>query len=106
MNTWAVPVIKYTAGIIDWTKAELEDMDRRTRKHSGHYIPKVMSIVCTCHGVVLAETFSRYKKLWMKKPGTLQNMSGKARNLFCKKCMTNSCLVDSSPKVTKTQAQL
>src|SRR4029079_3457096 len=32
MNTWAVPVIKCTAGIIDWTKAELEDMNRRTRK--------------------------------------------------------------------------
>ena len=27
-----VPVIRYTAGIVDWTIAELEDQDRKTRK--------------------------------------------------------------------------
>lgn len=32
INTWAVPVIRYTAGIIDWTQAELEELDKRTRK--------------------------------------------------------------------------
>ena len=32
MNTWAVPVVRYSAGIVDWTKEELENMDRKTRK--------------------------------------------------------------------------
>ncbi|XP_053114534.1 uncharacterized protein LOC128328501 isoform X2 [Hemicordylus capensis] len=32
INTWAIPVIRYTAGIIDWTQAELEMLDRKTRK--------------------------------------------------------------------------
>ena len=32
INSWAVPVIKYTAGIVDWTQAELEDLDHKTRK--------------------------------------------------------------------------
>ena len=32
INSWAVPVIRYTAGIMDWTQAELEDLDRKTRK--------------------------------------------------------------------------
>ena len=32
INSWAVPVIRYTAGVVDWTQAELEDLDRKTRK--------------------------------------------------------------------------
>ena len=34
INSWAVPVVRYTAGIIDctWTQAELEDLDLKTRK--------------------------------------------------------------------------
>ena len=32
INSWAIPVIRYTAGIVDWTQAELEDLDRKTRK--------------------------------------------------------------------------
>ena len=32
INSWAVPVIRYTVGIVDWTQAELEDLDRKTRK--------------------------------------------------------------------------
>ena len=32
INSWAVPVIRYTAGIVDWTQAELEGLDRKTRK--------------------------------------------------------------------------
>ena len=41
INNWAVPVIRYIVGIIDWTIAELEDLDRKTRKlmtvhHSLH----------------------------------------------------------------------
>ena len=32
INTWAVPVIRYTAGIVEWTKMELCNLDRKTRK--------------------------------------------------------------------------
>ena len=32
INTWAIPVIRYGAGIIKWTKQELKGVDRRTRK--------------------------------------------------------------------------
>ena len=32
INTWAVPVIRYSAGIVDWTKNELQELDRKTRK--------------------------------------------------------------------------
>jgi hypothetical protein len=32
INSWAVPVIRYTAGIVDWTQVELEELDRKTRK--------------------------------------------------------------------------
>ena len=32
INSWAVPIIRYTARIVDWTQAELEDLDRKTRK--------------------------------------------------------------------------
>ena len=31
INNWAVLVISYIAGIVDWTMAELEDLDRKTR---------------------------------------------------------------------------
>uniref|UniRef100_A0A803THT2 Reverse transcriptase domain-containing protein n=1 Tax=Anolis carolinensis TaxID=28377 RepID=A0A803THT2_ANOCA len=41
INTWAIPVIRYTAGIINWTQVELDNLDRKTRKlmtihHSRH----------------------------------------------------------------------
>ena len=32
INNWTVPVVRYTAGIIDWTQAKLEDLDRKIRK--------------------------------------------------------------------------
>ena len=32
INTWAVPVMRYGAGIINWTKCELQGIDRKTRK--------------------------------------------------------------------------
>ena len=32
INSWAVSVIRYGAGIVNWTKAELQQMDRKTRK--------------------------------------------------------------------------
>ena len=32
INTWAVSVIRYTAGIVDWTLEEMQNLDRKTRK--------------------------------------------------------------------------
>ena len=32
INTWAVGVLRYSAGIVDWTMEEVANMDRRTRK--------------------------------------------------------------------------
>ena len=32
INTGAVPVIKYSAGIADWTQSELQELDRKTRQ--------------------------------------------------------------------------
>ena len=34
INSWAVPVVRYTAGIIGWTQAELEDLDRKTMQET------------------------------------------------------------------------
>ena len=32
INTWAVPVNRYSAGRVDWKNSELRNMDRKTRK--------------------------------------------------------------------------
>ena len=32
INTWAVSLLRYGAGIIEWTKEDLQKMDRKTRK--------------------------------------------------------------------------
>ena len=32
INAWAIGVMRYSGGIIDWTKEELQDMDWKTRK--------------------------------------------------------------------------
>ena len=32
INTWAVSLVRYLGGIVDWKKQELQDLDRRTRK--------------------------------------------------------------------------
>ena len=32
INIWAIPAVRYGAGIIQWTKEELQQMDRNTRK--------------------------------------------------------------------------
>ena len=40
INSWAVPVVRCTAGIIDWTQAELEDLDRKIRKLMSAHHPQ------------------------------------------------------------------
>ena len=32
VNTWAVSVVRYTAGVLEWTKKELKALDTKTRK--------------------------------------------------------------------------
>ena len=32
INTWAVSLIRYGAGIVKWTKSKLDEIDRKTRK--------------------------------------------------------------------------
>ena len=32
INAWAIGVVRYSAGIIDWTERELKRMDVKTRK--------------------------------------------------------------------------
>ena len=32
LNAWAIGVMRYSGGIIDWRKEELQDMDQKTRK--------------------------------------------------------------------------
>ena len=34
INTWAISLLRYSTAFLDWTGAELEQMDRRTR--TGH----------------------------------------------------------------------
>ena len=32
INTWAIGVVRYSAGVLDWTKEDLRQMDVKTRK--------------------------------------------------------------------------
>ena len=32
INIWAISLLRYSAAILDWTKEELQQLDRRTRK--------------------------------------------------------------------------
>ena len=49
INSWAVSVIRYTAGIVDWTANKLKTVDIKTRKimtMAGMFNRKGMLIVC------------------------------------------------------------
>ena len=37
INSWAVPIIRYGAGIVDWKKSELRNLDTKTRKFLNMY---------------------------------------------------------------------
>ena len=54
INALALPVIRYTPGIVHWPVNTLEELDRQTRKLlTIHvvFIPNQTLIVCTSHGV-------------------------------------------------------
>ena len=36
INTWAIPVIRYSAPFLDWTIEQMREMDRSTRKLTMH----------------------------------------------------------------------
>ena len=40
INTWAISLLRYSAALLNWTGAELEQMDRRTRKMHQALNPK------------------------------------------------------------------
>ena len=37
INSWAIPVIRYSAGVVDWKNSEFRNMDRKTRKILNMY---------------------------------------------------------------------
>ena len=42
INQWALGVVRYSAGIVDWTRGDLELLDRKTRKiltYNGLFYP-------------------------------------------------------------------
>ena len=38
INMWAVPVLRYGAGILKWTTTELKSLDRKSRKIMAMYV--------------------------------------------------------------------
>ena len=47
INTWAVSLMRYSAGIVEWTKADLDVTDRKTRKLMTMYgmlHPRLLSV--------------------------------------------------------------
>ena len=35
INTWAVSLMRYDAGIVKWTKIDLDEIDKKTRSHEN-----------------------------------------------------------------------
>ena len=74
INSWAVPVVRYTAGIKDWTQAELEDLDRKTRKlMSGHHALHPRSDVNRLYlpiDKLVGEDYNKSDKLSKRKAST------------------------------------
>ena len=53
INTWAVAVFRYGAGILQWKENELKNVDRKSRKTMTMYgalHPRVMWTDCTLRG--------------------------------------------------------
>ena len=47
INTWAVPVVRYSAGIVDWTKEDLEKMDRKKKESNDHQQSTTPKSMCS-----------------------------------------------------------
>ena len=37
VNIWAVAILRYSTGVIDWKSEELKELDRKTRKTMSLY---------------------------------------------------------------------
>ena len=37
INSWAVAIVRYGAGVLHWNKDEIKEMDRKTRKQLTFY---------------------------------------------------------------------
>ena len=45
INTWAIPLLRYSEAFLGWTKEEIHQLDRKTRKllqYTGDCTQKVM----------------------------------------------------------------
>ena len=47
INTWAIPVLRYSAAFLNWTKAELQEMDQRTRKLLPLTVDSTLEVMST-----------------------------------------------------------
>ena len=53
INAWAIGVVRYTAGILDWTEIDLKKMDVKTRKilsMAGSFTLEEVLTGCTLNG--------------------------------------------------------
>ena len=65
INTWAVAVVPYSAGIVNWTKDEVDTLDSKTRK------------ALTTHGALhqtadITRVIIHEKKEWRKRTAPLR----------------------------------
>ena len=85
VSTWAVSVLRYGAGVINWTKAELESIDRKTRKQMtiyGMLHPRRMYNACTSRGVKGAVDLRVSRIVFDSKRQDWQTMSNPLRVLL------------------------
>ena len=69
LNTWAVSILRYGAGILKWNKNELQKMDRKTRKFMTikNCTQEVMLHVCMFLWKMVEEDLLDVKIVWRAK---------------------------------------
>ena len=60
INTWAIPLIRYGAGIIDWTKNEKDEIHRKTQKCS------TCMVACTQNQMWTDRLYLKRQKWWTR----------------------------------------
>ena len=91
INSWAVPVVRYTAGIIDWTQTELEDLDRKTRKlMSAHHALHPQSDSISLDKLVEEDCY-KSDKLSKKNSENLMITLKTAQNTLWKQSLMKNC---------------
>ena len=90
INTWAVPVIRYSAGIVDWKNSAIRNMDRKTRKvlhmyQALHPRSNVDRLYLPCsEGGERSTQLRRMSQCWKEVSGTIPEDE---RRWMAKKCM-------------------